>query len=393
MPVSWDRPTLVGGVAAGGTGLLGSLLRAHPDLVCGPGIALFSHPAFWLGEGEGWARKLHHLLDPNRDEQLEATWEWDAGRGFATYLEAASEKGLEWYGVDANQVRGSLMAGLNPQEAVAAIFSPKLRETGKTRWAEASPGNVYAMRAFLKLHPEGRGILVIRDGRDAVASLMARGWNFWRAAATWLVEAALCKDLAREPRILVVRYEDLVAEPRRELQRVTDHLGLAAIGQEALRTTSVGRWKNDLTPMHLGMLAPASVIRNVPGLESIGGVGFDQVLRHFGYEPLPASPPPVNESDVLAYAQSLTPPGFPVPFPMTHVDFPPLSGGRQLVNGMLHWIWGQVSEVQRRNRELEAQLEAMRAEKSRLEYKIQRKSGKVGAMRELTGRNRGLDTM
>ena len=415
----WDRPTLVGCAPSSGSTLFSGMLDAHPDVLCGPDLSLFSHPHFWLGEGVEWATRLHHLLDPTVNSSREADWVWDGGRGFVPYVPPVSETALEWYGVDVHQVRGSLMAGLHPQEAIRTIMGTRLARAGKAFWAEKSPANLYGMNAFLRRYPEGRGIAVVRDGRDVICSLLNRGWNFWRAVATWLVEAGLCMSLSRDRRVLVVKYEDLVKDARGSLSKVCEFLGLpdavdrmanpAAHSdrlktQVSLRTEAwtsrpdqpvndkaIGRWRKELSPLQLGMLSTAAVIRNVPGLEEIGGVTFLESLRFFEYSDLGPPPSPLPDAAVMAYAQALTPPGFPTPFPMTYVDLPSLSGGRQLVGGMLFWIEGQIDVLTRKNRELEQQLEVLRAQKAKLEHKLLMKTGRVGALRELAGRNRDLD--
>ncbi|MSR55182.1 MAG: hypothetical protein EXS09_18125 [Gemmataceae bacterium] len=392
----WDRPILLGGAPRSGLTPLGAILGSHPNAMCGPAISLFSHPYFWAGEGVEWATRLHHLLNPNIDEHNEAVFDWDGGRGFVPYLPAVDELALEWYQVDVHQIRGSLMAGLHPQEAVRTIMSPRLRVSRKSVWSERSPGNVYGMKSFLKRYPEGRGIVVVRDGRDVVSSLVQQGWNFWRAAATWLVEAAIGMSLSRDRRIHVLKYEEIVADASAVSKKMGEFLELPdAIGRQVppgdAHTSSVARWKRELSPLQLGMLATGTVIRNVPGLEEIGGVSFPEALRFFGYDDLTSPNLPLSEGELLSYAHTLAAPGFPVPFPMTHVDFPSMSGGRQLVGGMLYWIWGQIQVLSLKNKELEAQLEGLRTDKSKLEFKLQRKSGRVGALRELSGKNKELD--
>jgi hypothetical protein len=414
----WDRPILMGCAPSSGSSKLSNMLNAHPEVLSGPEISLFSHPIFWSGQGTEWATKLHRLLDPMVDELKETTeYQWDGGRGFCPYVKIVYESALDWYGVDVQQVRGALMAGLNPDEAVRTIFAPKLQETGKPYWAEKSPPNIYALPAFLRKYPNGRGVLVVRDGRDVVCSLVkSRKWNFFRAAATWLLEAALCVNLSRDSRVHTVRYEDLVADPRGTLTKLCEFLGIAPevdrmmndtvhsdrVGtdpslkmegwtsrpNEPLNDRSIGRWKNELTPVQVGILASACVVRNAPGLEECGGATLAGVLQHFNFSTEDLERLNASATDLLNYAQSMEAPSFPPIFPLTYVDFDALSSSRQVLSSMLFWIWGQVDMVNQEKRRLEATIESLKESNRRLEYMLWRKSGKLGALRELTGRNR-----
>ena len=80
------------------------------------------------------------------------------------------------------------------------------------------------------LWPDARFLHIVRDPRDVARSCIGMGWvgNVWYGATYWLepVERwqALCRRLPQNQRI-VVRYEDLVREPRQELTRICHWLG------------------------------------------------------------------------------------------------------------------------------------------------------------------------
>jgi hypothetical protein len=135
----------------------------------------------------------------------------------------------------------------------------------------------------LSLYPGGREIVLVRDPRDVAASVFAfdekRGIRafgrehmnddeFITALGEWTDTLARhAKD--RADRALVVRYEDLVADPRASLRSILAHVGvdaapttindmIAAANEPSVaidhhRTTataaeSVGRWRIDLSP-------------------------------------------------------------------------------------------------------------------------------------------------
>ena len=71
---------------------------------------------------------------------------------------------------------------------------------GKRFWAEKSPPNLYSMPLFLERYPEGKAIVMVRDGRDVVCSLLKRGFRLCEACGIWLFEAALSLLLGEHPR-------------------------------------------------------------------------------------------------------------------------------------------------------------------------------------------------
>lgn len=82
-----------------------------------------------------------------------------------------------------------------------------------------------------RIWPEARYIHILRDGRDVAHSAMKMGWygNAWAATERW-VRAIHCYDRLLEAvpteRILEVRFEDLVADPKGELERVCRFMGV-----------------------------------------------------------------------------------------------------------------------------------------------------------------------
>jgi hypothetical protein len=102
---------------------------------------------------------------------------------------------------------------------------------GKSRWGEKTPQHTLYWRTILPEFPRVQVIHLIRDGRDVALSYkkaffgpkhvypLARRWQQYLAAAE---EArAFLGDKA----FLQVRYEDLLAAPKEELQRICKFLG------------------------------------------------------------------------------------------------------------------------------------------------------------------------
>jgi len=156
---------------------------------------------------------------------------------------------------------------------------------GKTRWAEKTPANVRALPRLMHQFPRGSFVHVVRDGRDVACSLR----NFprvsirkgkpvdrnvtnpiSRVAAWWADWAGRGAAMRDHPRLIEVKYEDLVRQPEPELRRLCAFLDedfdpamlspasdVSRAGQPGylnnelagakIHTKSLGRWRRDLS--------------------------------------------------------------------------------------------------------------------------------------------------
>ena len=166
---------------------------------------------------------------------------------------------------------------------------------GKPRWGEKTPPHTLCWRTILPAFPGVRVVHLVRDGRDVALSYkkaffgpkhvypLARRWEQYLVAAEE-AHAFLGKD-----RFHQVRYEDLVANPERELRRICvfleEEFDLRMLAyQEAQRTShterrnasnlrgpilanNVGKWRAEMTGRELRIF------------ETLAGGGLD----HYGY--------------------------------------------------------------------------------------------------------------
>mgnify|MGYP001828991843 FL=1 len=94
------------------------------------------------------------------------------------------------------------------------------------RWAEKTPANVYYFRDILE-HFDGdvRLIHIVRDGRDVVTSEHpSRPGEFWMKPRRWIDSVSAGLALEGDPRLLTIRYEDLVGDFEATAQAICDHL-------------------------------------------------------------------------------------------------------------------------------------------------------------------------
>ena len=178
------RPIFIIGCQRSGTTLLRLILDAHPRLSCGPESRFLADLA--KVTGEEWPR-------------------------------------IEPYGF--------------PREYFIDRFAQLFHEfqmgyaerRGKVRWGDKSPRYTLHLPFLDELFPNCQVIHVIRDGRDVVSSHRER-WGYasaYKATAKWqrYIHTARAASATLGPdRYVEVRYEQLVADPKPELERILGFL-------------------------------------------------------------------------------------------------------------------------------------------------------------------------
>ena len=201
-------PVIVLGVGRSGTTLLRVMLDRNSELAI-PYESFFVLPL---------ARR--HGRRPKLDEFLE-----DLDRFYQLY---------EW-GISREDVRPRLREGMTTGEAIAAVFEVYAEREGKPRWGDKTPLYMQHLPLIERLFPAAVWVHLVRDGRDAALSFLSlpegfsgKTWALPRTAAQfaarWRTEILAARRLGGS--YLELRYEDLVADPERELRRVCDHASL-----------------------------------------------------------------------------------------------------------------------------------------------------------------------
>ena len=116
---------------------------------------------------------------------------------------------------------------------VDALFRLETGAGGLTRWGDKTPGYVSLIPWLADAFPQAQFIHIVRDGRDVFLSLRRRGWRgrtpfqlgrYWRDCVR-RADAAF-RQLS-DSRRMTVRYEDLVLDTARQLQRICEFLGVS----------------------------------------------------------------------------------------------------------------------------------------------------------------------
>ncbi len=168
--------------------------------------------------------------------------------------------------------------------ALAAPFAAYARQQGKPAWGDKTPHYVHHIDTLLRLWPDARVVVLVRDGRDVACSLRSMPFgpnNAW-AAAQWWARGIRAGERAvrRHPgAVTTVRYEDLVADPATHVASVCAFLGLRyepemlalervdrgrIVADQAdwfptlfdgIHASAVGRWRREMSPREQGVFA------------------------------------------------------------------------------------------------------------------------------------------
>jgi hypothetical protein len=205
----------------------------------------------------------------------------------------------KWWQIDAPAPHGpGLHAGIEKQDLqeILSNYSRSIRKSpikqarkfmvsfisaqkdrkGEKYWAETTPMNISYSHRLIKLFPEAKFIVIRRDPRDVIASLLTKDWgpNSPLEGVEW-IESRLRADhdaLKSVPRdqLLFINLEDLVTNsPQESYDRILTFLKLQ--DEPAMRTfhtvnmtaenASSGRWRKEIDTPEFGAAINAMNLR------------------------------------------------------------------------------------------------------------------------------------
>ena len=215
--VSVKAPVFIVGSGHSGTTLMCAILNSHPDICCGPET---------------------HFFTKNKESTLSGPLKLSSqytGEVSESHASAIQENEEEKQSHGANGLKTSRATALN---AKLASRCKSMKDI--TRWAEKTPNHVQYIPEILEEFPTATIISVVRNGCDTVCSYARRlrdlthhvqRGNDLAALERWISDNTAVEQYLWSPRVLLVRIEDLVSSPEKELKKVFLHCQLRSSPQ------------------------------------------------------------------------------------------------------------------------------------------------------------------
>jgi hypothetical protein len=244
------RRLFVVGCPRSGTTLLQSFLGAHPAIHAFPETAVF-------------ARLLIERQRPDR------------ASGEASRVGAARERATAFL----ESVRRPELVQLlgRPQEdsvtefarAFVSVLDALALDRGRIAWTEKTPRHLLVVPQIRVLVPEARFLVIVRDGRQNVASLYEAAIkhpNVWwpqgrsdldEAVNRWNTFLSHAQAIREAVHVRIVRYEKLVSETKATLEDICAFAGLPYSPEMVERRSEAAREVvTTIEPWKTGVLGP-----------------------------------------------------------------------------------------------------------------------------------------
>jgi len=261
-------PIFVVGSARSGTTLVARILGRHPHIWSGGEVHFFEDVYArrrQLGEGdEGAARAVFQRLS-----EL-----------YGRFNEPTSQEAVSRLLSDPSRARALERACSSYAGAFDAFMEMQRDDAGMPRWVNHVPRDIFYLDEIRSFFADARVVICVRDVRDYLLSYREK----WRVSspasaerirrqyhpivASLLWRSAMRCALAADSRddaeaILRIRYEDLVREPRPQVERLCDFIdepfdsqmldverrnSSFAEAPAGISASSVGHWRERLEP-------------------------------------------------------------------------------------------------------------------------------------------------
>lgn len=228
------RPVLIGGDGRSGTTLLSVVLDSHPDLAVGPELHFSGPPNL----GPYLLRGLELIArgDPRLTEKgIKLCPEWKSALRFT--------RRAERFGVDQTTLTSLVQRAIRDTASDLETFPDRCElitlmgqhiadRKGASRWGMKLMRAIKNLPKHASVWPEAHFIHIVRDGRDVAASqiLEHSSWGYGSvddAAERWNELVLKVHGYVSSHRLIELRYEDLVAEPRSTLERLVHFLDVS----------------------------------------------------------------------------------------------------------------------------------------------------------------------
>lgn len=283
-------PIFIVGAPRSGTSLLRQMLNRHP------GLAICYETHFLRLIYQDRRRRAFGDLNSRANRE----------RLVNEYL---SLRPTQQLGVDWAKYGGRLVEQATSYRAFfTAVLSCYAESHGKRRYGDKTPGNAFYLDTLCEWFPGAVILHIVRDPRDVAASLAHMPFGSPSPilnARTWLRYSMAARRSSHRPEYLEVRYEDLVAQPERELTKICAFIGeeyapsmLSAEQASVAHPAGWDRYQAPLTAGRLGQWQRELSKEQVAQIEWAAG----PQLEAFGYARTAAAAPPARILGGVSFA-------------------------------------------------------------------------------------------
>ncbi len=290
-----ERGCFAAGQAKSGTTLLIALLDGHPQLLVLPEETAYFPTALNKYEKFGRRAQVDYLTKEALARVLfggPPEWEKSDYGHFPT--EQFRER-FEATAFDPDNADKDLLVLL--MAVYAEILGTSLDSI--VRWVEKTPANRRFIPQILERFPRAKFLITMRDPRAILAAQIAlektrktREFSVYYCVSHWLQAAQLALRAERkEISGIVIRYEDLVANPAPPMQQVCNFLEISFDRDVVLTPTKAGKfWAgNSATAREFSGVSGERAVswQNELSVDEIGWVEWHcwELMPHFGYTP------------------------------------------------------------------------------------------------------------
>jgi hypothetical protein len=227
----FEKMIFVLGYGRSGTTMMGHILGNHPD------VHMFQELNFFE---KLWDRKHKGTLSVAEAIDLTARLICINRHGFAILKDHSGylEEGKKI-------IEGIAEKNLTPVEIYVTFLKQTVEQNGKSIPCEQTPGYVFSLDEILKLFPKAKIINMIRDPRDVMVSwkkkwrqrtlrkepppfhVTFRTWIHYHPISRsflWKAAVKAAQPYVEEGIIHQVKFENLLANPEHEIQKVCDFI-------------------------------------------------------------------------------------------------------------------------------------------------------------------------
>lgn len=293
-----ESPIFIVGMPRSGTTLLTTILSAHPRIAISPESHFLTY----------WVPTYGHL---NLENPAEFQQFWQA---------LSQSQRFSYFDIAADAALTNIMAKGAPSQAsvFAGWMETYAARCHKPRWGEKTPLHYQHLEQLLTWFPQAQVLWMLRDPRAVTASLLRMTWasNYVHIHAEQWCQSLQSYEQTwqTDPRVKLVRYEDLVQHPDPTLTEIFRFLKedypqglltqrseqtISLVNREGwalehlnqtlqpLETSAIDSWKQRLWPDHV------AIVNNLT----------NKLQQRYGYTDSPHPPLPLRSVGLLALAK------------------------------------------------------------------------------------------